>query len=438
MSTFRATTRPSDAAGEGTGLWFTGAATTFVSLYLAAGAPTPLLVLYQKHWGFPASTLTSAFAVYALGFLAALLVVGSLSDHLGRRPVLICALIIQLGSVVMFLLAPDIGWVIAARVVQGVATGAATTAFTAALVELAPPRRKRLATILGSVGMTGGLGVGSLVAGVAIEFTDHANTLTFGALAILTILGIGVVACAPETVTRRGSAWRSVVPHVSVPGSARPHFVSTASVIAAVWMLAGLSLGLAPTIIRSVFRLDSGLLNGVSGFLAPIVSAVIGVALGRFSGRQAVVIGIYASVLGAGGIMLSVVMGDVIVLFVGQALAGIGFGAAFSGALRLTIPLTAPHERAGLVAAIYLIAYVSFGLPVVLTGELTATVGLVPLVVGYGAATILLALVSLVAQYRSDGRPTRARRGRRGLFTRTSRASGARPIRAGSSGSDRW
>ena len=115
------------------GLALTGAAITFTSLYLAAGALTPLLVVYKDQWKFPASLLTLAFAVYAIGFLAALLTLGSLSDHIGRRPVLIGALIIQLASNVMFLVAPDIGWVIAGRIVQGVAGGAATTAFTATL-----------------------------------------------------------------------------------------------------------------------------------------------------------------------------------------------------------------------------------------------------------------------------------------------------------------
>ncbi len=109
------------------GLAMAGAALAFTSLYLAAGALMPLLVEYQEKWDLPAALLTLAFAVFAIGFLAAVLVLGPLSDHVGRRPVLMGALVIQLASNVMFLLAPDIGWVIAARIVQGFASGAATT-----------------------------------------------------------------------------------------------------------------------------------------------------------------------------------------------------------------------------------------------------------------------------------------------------------------------
>ena len=176
----------------------------------------PLLVAYQEKWDLPAALLTLAFAVFAIGFLAAVLTLGSLSDHVGRRPILMGALIIQLASNVMFLVAPDIGWVIAGRIVQGFATGAATTAFTATLVELAPPNRKRLGTILGSVGLTGGLGVGSLLAGFAIQLTTTANAIVFIVLTIITVLGIVVMAMSPESVTRVPGALRSLVSRVAV------------------------------------------------------------------------------------------------------------------------------------------------------------------------------------------------------------------------------
>ncbi len=61
---------------------FAGTALAFAALYLAAGAPTPLLVLFEQEWGFPASLLTIAFAAYAIALLVSLLVAGSLSDHI--------------------------------------------------------------------------------------------------------------------------------------------------------------------------------------------------------------------------------------------------------------------------------------------------------------------------------------------------------------------
>ncbi|MEU7940568.1 MFS transporter [Microbispora bryophytorum] len=382
------------------GLALTGAALAFTSLYLAAGALTPLLVLYKQQWDFPPSLLTLAFAVYAAGFLAAVLTLGSLSDHVGRSPVLIGALVVQLVSNVLFLLASDIGWVIAGRIVQGVSSGAATAAFTAALVELAPAGSKRLGTILGSAGLTGGLGAGSLLAGLAIQLTPTANTITFTVLIVLTLLGIVAVALSPETMTRTPGALRSMVPRVAIPRAARREFAAAAPVVAAVWMLAGLSGGLAPNMVRSVFHLDSGLLNGLTGFIAPAVSTVVGLSFARVDPRRAMTVGIYASVAGAVGIIGGVYAGSLTVMIIGQAVAGVGFGASFSAALRLIFPLAAAHQRAGVVAGIYVVSYVAFGVPIVIEGQLVGPLGEVPAVVCYTTLTVLLALVSLVAQTR--------------------------------------
>lgn len=388
-----------------------GTAVAFTSMYLAAGALTPMLVVYRSTWQFPASLLTVAFAVYALGFLIAALVLGSLSDHVGRRPVLIGALVVQLASNLIFLMAPDVGWVITGRIFQGVASGAATAAFTAALVEYAPAGRKNLGPVLGSVGLTGGLALGSLLAGLAIQLTSSASMIVFVVLSVLTVVGGLIVAVAPETIGRSPGALRSLVPRVSVPPAARPELLGAAPVVAAVWMLAGLSGGLAPSMVHTVFRLDSGLLDGLAGFIAPAVSVGVGLAFARVHPRTAITIGIYAAVFGATGIIGGAWAGSLVVMFAGQAVAGIGFGAAFTGALSLIVPLVAGHERAGVVAGIYVVSYLGLGLPVVLAGGLSEDLGVVPTVGWYSSMVVVLSLLSLVAQQRLKRRMPRPRSG---------------------------
>jgi predicted MFS family arabinose efflux permease len=382
------------------GLALAGTAVAFTSLYLAAGSLTPLLVVYRLQWKFPPSMLTLAFAAYAIGFLVAVLTLGSLSDHIGRRPVLIAALVVQLASNLLFLVAPDIDWVIAGRIVQGIASGAATSAFTAAMVELAPERKRRLGTILGSVSLTGGLAAGSLLAGLAIQFTSAASPIIFIALIVLTVIGAAVVVLSPETMRRNPGALRSIIPRVSIPPAARKEFAAAAPVVAAVWMLAGLSGGIAPSLVRSVFHLDSGLLDGLAGFVAPAVSAIIGLAFARVDSRRAMTIGIYASIVGAIVILGGVFAESLTIMIIGQAIAGVGFGACFTAALGLLVPLALAHQRAGVVAAIYVVSYVAFGLPIIIEGQLVAPFGQIPAVVCYTALTVLLALISLIAQAR--------------------------------------
>jgi MFS family permease len=383
------------------GVAFAGAALAFAALYLAAGAPTPLLVQYEKQWGFSPDVLTIAFAVYSLALLAALLTTGSLSDHIGRRPVLIGAVLVELVAMVMFLVAPDIGWVIAARVVQGLATGAATSAFTASIVELAPARHKRLGTVIGSVAPTGGLGLGALLTGAAIQFSTAANTIVFTALSVIMVLGTAVVVFSAETVSRAPGAIRSLAPQVAVPAAARREFAAAVPVHVAAWMLAGLFMGLAPTIIRNIFTIDSGLINGLSGFVAPATAAVAGVLMARFPARRTTLLGGMATLAGGVVITAGVAGGSLTTMLIGELIAGFGFGASFSGALRIIVPLAEPHQRAGLIAGIYVIAYLAFGVPSIIAGQLAAPYGLQHTVIGYGATIVVVAALGLAAQRRA-------------------------------------
>jgi MFS family permease len=154
-------------------LAFAGVIISFLGLFLAAGAPSPLFRLEQQEWGFPVWLLTIAFVIYAIALLAALLIAGSLSDYIGRRPVLIGALGVEAAAMLIFLNAPDIGWVIAARTVQGIATGAGVSAFTAAAAEYAPARHKKLGVLARSVAPAAGLGLGALLAASSCNLRPH-------------------------------------------------------------------------------------------------------------------------------------------------------------------------------------------------------------------------------------------------------------------------
>lgn len=383
---------------------FAGSAAVFAALYVAAGAPTPLLVVFEQRWHFADWVLTVAFAAYALGLLAALLVVGSLSDHIGRRPVLIASLLVELGAMLMFVFAPDIGWVIAARTVQGIATGAATSAFSASVVEHAPEHHKKLGTILTSIAPAGGLGLGALLTGAAVQFSGHATVIVFTALAVIMVVGTAVASFSAETVSTRPGAARALIPRVSVPRAARREFLAGIPVHVAAWMLGGLFMGLVPTIIRDLLGLHSGLLNGATAFIEPAAAAAAGIFLGRLAARRTVFIGGAGVLLGTAVIEAGVATGMLPLLWAGGVIGGVGFGASFSGAIRTIAPLVQPHQRAGLFAAIYLVAYLSFGVPVIIAGLLIAPVGLLGTVLGYGVAILVAATLGLLAQYRIGAR----------------------------------
>src|SRR5215472_14557667 len=109
--------RPTVRLPRSTAFWLLGA-TSLVFLF-ASAAPSPLYVVYQAKWGFSAITLASVFAVYALALLLALVTVGALSDHIGRRPVLLASLLVEIAAMIVFVRVGDVSWLLVARAVQG-------------------------------------------------------------------------------------------------------------------------------------------------------------------------------------------------------------------------------------------------------------------------------------------------------------------------------
>ena len=377
---------------------FAGLSMVFAAFFFAAGAPTPLLSLRQEEWGFSAATLTIAFSVYALGLLAALLLGGSLSDHTGRRPVLLAALYGELASMVAFVLAPNIGWVIAARALQGLATGLATSAFNAAIAEHAPAHLKKLAGGLAGASVAGGLGLGALLTGAAVQFTPDANTLVFGILTGVMVLGIVFVGLTAETATKHPGARRSLTPRVVLPAHLRREFLAGVPVHVAGWMFPAFFLGLSPAVLRLHFDLDGGLVAGFTAFVGPFAAALAGFTFARHAARRSTVIGLILILAGMVVVLAGVVQTQLPVVWAGAVLGGAGFGGTFSGQLRLIAPKVQAHERAGVFAGIYTAAYLSFGIPVIIAGQLAPRWGLIPTFESYAGVVILCALVGLLTQ----------------------------------------
>src|SRR5260370_25011095 len=108
-------------------------------IVMASAARSQLYRVYQGEWLFSATTLTGVFAVYALILLVTLLFFGSVSDYLGRRPVIAVGLGLSAVTCGLFLVADGAGLLFAARAGQGAAVGVETAAIGPALIDLQPP-----------------------------------------------------------------------------------------------------------------------------------------------------------------------------------------------------------------------------------------------------------------------------------------------------------
>jgi hypothetical protein len=382
------------------------AGTVFASVVVAAaaGAGTPLLSLYQRTWGFPLWQLALAFALYAVALLTTLLIAGSLSDHLGRRPVLIGALILMVLASTLFLIDDQIGWVIAARAIQGMATGAATSTFTAAIIELASARHKPVMTMVTSAAPVGGLALGALSTGAASDLLTDPTRVVFGMLIVFLLIGIIAVSVARETRAPVAGAIRSLRPRLVVPAAARSWFISVAPLVASGWMFSGLFLGLAPTFDRSEFAIESGTLNGLIVALQPASAALVGLVFSRVRPRLAAMTGSVLMLAGAAVTLAGLASGSLAATAVGAVVGGAGQGAGFGSSLRILAPLSNGTDRAGMFSAVYLIAYASYGIPVLAAGALSGLSDLSTVVVIYCAVVAALAAWALISIYRIDRR----------------------------------
>src|SRR6266568_4746154 len=266
-------------------------ALVFAATMLGTTLPTPLYVIYQARWHFSAAMVTVTFAVYAAGVLAALLLAGRSSDRAGRKPVLAVALGASALSTVVFILAPDVGALIAARIVSGLSAGLMTGTATATLTELVPAPASRRASLVATAANMGGLGLGPLIAGLFAQYAPHPTVLVFEVyLAVLAAAGLCLF-LVPETVRpRRRPTLR--LAGLGLPELGRGEFVAAGVAAFAAFSLLGLFSALAPTFVGGVLHEGSHAVQGAVVFLLMAVGTVTQLLLSRFSSRRVVLAGL--------------------------------------------------------------------------------------------------------------------------------------------------
>ncbi len=373
------------------------AVTAIVVLFLAASsAPSPLYVVYQQQWGFTAWVLTAVFAVYVVGLLASLLVVGALSDHVGRRPVLAGAIGLEAVALVLFLVAGDVVVLSVARLLQGIATGAAISTLGAALVDLEPAHARGRAGVVNSVAPLAGLALGALGCGALVEFGPAPTRLVYALLIGGMVLAAVIVARMPETSARRPGAVASLRPRVGVPARLRPEVVPVVPVMVASWALGGLYLSLGPSVTAGLLGVRSHLVGGVVVTLLCGVGAITAFLLR--SRPAPALLAPAAALLGLGTLVtLAGVAADLVALCAaGTVVAGVGFGAAGLATFGTFARIAEPHERGALFAVAFVISYLAFSVPAVLAGFAGTAFGLRATTEVYALAVVVITAVALV------------------------------------------
>ncbi len=363
-----------------------------VSFLAGSSAPTPLYATYQRLWHFSPVMLTIVFAVYALALLAMLLVTGRISDYLGRRPVLIAAAVALAGTMGVFATGDGVGALIAARILQGLATGAALGAIGAGMLDL--DREK--GTVANAVAPAMGTALGGVLAGAMVRWLPQPTHHLDAALAALYLLqGLGIALMA-EPGTVRPGALASLKVQWRAPRSTHAALFAATPLLVCGWALAGFYGSLGPSLVHQVFGLDAALAGGVVLFVLAGSASVAVLAFHRNHERHLRLAGAGGLAIGMAASVVALALHSAFLFFAASVVAGAGFGLGFQGAVRSVLAAAAVAERAAVLSVVFIVSYLAMGLPAVAAGLAVARTGrLFETAMVFAAAVIALAVLAL-------------------------------------------
>jgi MFS family permease len=352
------------------------------------------------------------FVTYVLVLVVTLLVLGSLSDYVGRRRVMAAGLAAGAISCVLFLIADGVGSLFAARAFQGLAVGLISGAASAALLDLRPDGGA--APLVSSATPAGGQALGAIIASALAQYAPAPTHLVWWLLLGGFVIGIPAVLWMQEPGTTRPGAAASLRPRVSVPREARGAFAMVAPGLVGVWALGGFYLSLGPSLAAQLLNSQNLLWGGVLISLLTGLGAVASAAF-RKSDPAVVMLG-GCLVLAAGALLTFAAIKTTTPagVVVGTAVAGLGFGPAFMGAYGSVVALAPSDDRARLITAVYMVSYLATALPAVIAGIAAPRYGLHDTALVYSLVVAALAAVGagsfLIRQIGAAGRPVRRMR----------------------------
>jgi MFS family permease len=388
---------------------FAAAAAIALLAFAANSAASPLYRVYQSEFGFSATTLTLLFTVYIAVLLGTLLVLGSTSDYIGRRRVMLAGLAVGAVACGLFLVAHGVGLLFGARALQGIAVGLISGTASAALLDLRPD--SSVTTLISSAAPTAGQALGAIGASALAQYAPAPTHLVWWLLLGAFLIGMLAVLAMPEPGTVRPGVVSALRPRVSVAPQAKGAFAAAVPALVGLWALAGFYLSLGPSLAAQLVHSQNLLWGGILIFLLTGLGAAASSAVAKRNPSGVMLGGCLALIAGAAVTFASIETGTPVILFFGSAIAGLGFGPAFMGAYRSTVALATFADRAGLITAIYIVSYLSTGIPAVIGGVATSHYGLHATALVYLVAVAALAAVavSLLARQVATGstvRPT--------------------------------
>jgi MFS family permease len=348
------------------------AATAFAFSVTMAGTtlPTPLYPLYVAELHFTALTVTILFAVYALGVVAALATFGRLSDQLGRRPVMAMALSLAALSAVLFVLPRSLPLLIVARVISGLSAGLMSGTGTAAVIDVVGPTRRAFGGTLALAANMGGLGAGTLLAGILADTAPHPLVVPFVVDLVLTAAGLLALFVAVPAARPDHPRGPIRPQRLRVPAQIRGAFTRAVLAGGAGFAVMGVLTAVSALFLARYLDLTSHTLAGFVVFLAFASLAAGQLLSSRLSEPSTLPTGCAALVVAAGFLALALDERWLAPLLICAVALGIGGGLCLSAGIASTVGQVEPSERGTVSSAFFAGVYLLLALPAIGVGVL--------------------------------------------------------------------
>ena len=346
---------------------------SLLMITLSVNLQIPLYKTYAIAAGYGNGLVAVTFAAYVVGLLPVLIMLGGISDRIGRKPVMLLGLAAALLANVFIILDPSMQTLLKVRVLQGVAVGLSLGASTAYLAEILG-NSTQVTNIIGVI-VTLGLGSGSLITSTTLLYSNSNIPYSYFGVAIATLVCCIIMLFMPATRNLRATSL------IRPPLISREPITYCVAIFLA-WSLTGVIIATIPAELE---RLN---LTGWSGLLVSLAigTGVLFQPVSRRLGPRLSLLAGYVLLLLAYAILLAGVWsGSLSLILIGSACSGASsFGLIYLGGLAAVVH-SSGLEKARAVSGYFLFAYVGLGLPCIFIGYLADETGLFSALVNFGS-----------------------------------------------------
>jgi predicted MFS family arabinose efflux permease len=355
--------------------FWAAAAVAAIALW-ASGAPSMVYPVYVAEWHISPVIVTSIFAVYPISLVVILIIFGSISDYVGRRATLLAGLAAIAIGILIFALAPDVGWLFAGRALQGIGVGLAMAPASAALVEFNRGGNPARASSINAASTALGLTLATVIGGALVQYAPAPAHLTYWVLLVIVAAVFGTVLFMPRHAPGTEAAGRWRPRGISVPRGLVAVFITASVGIAAGFSMGALFLSLGSSIAKNLIRTDNAFVAGSVIAISAVLIGTSAIVGRRLQPRTALFIGGLSTAVGMGLLVVSASTASLAFFIAASVVAGTGYGLLFLGGLGLVNRHAPTHHRAQTLSAVYLVAYLTQGLVAVAIGLSATAIGL--------------------------------------------------------------